>query len=197
MVAWHVLGLVLRHFAHPVGKIPMSWQRLTTNVRSGMAQRQVGTTDFAQDRSNAFSHSNLHNQAVHLDESAMIGHPGSPAVRGNDTHNTTSAMSQSQTLTPARGGTLKKRQSLSRKNSLKRSGSRKDSRPGSVKSLTFADDVDGQGSEMNSAFFTPVPTTGSPTEILANRFQGMFRYAGCIGYLRRGLVLIGPITSLA
>ncbi|KAL9025056.1 MAG: hypothetical protein Q9196_006054 [Gyalolechia fulgens] len=25
---------------------------------------------------------------------------------------------------------------------------------------------------MNSAFFTPVPTTGSPTEILANRFQG-------------------------
>ncbi len=82
-------------------------------------------------------------------------------------------MSQSHTLTPSRGGTLKKRQSLSRKTSLKRSGSKKGSRPGSVRSLTFADDVDGQGSEMHSAFFTPVPTSGSPTEILANRFQGV------------------------
>lgn len=95
----------------------------------------------------------------------------------SDTHQATSTISQSHTLTPSRGGTLKKRQSLSRKNSLKRSGSRKDSRPGSVKSLTFADDVGGHGSEMNSAFFTPVPTTGSPTEILANRFQGRFHDA--------------------
>ena len=80
-------------------------------------------------------------------------------------------MSQSHTLTPSRGGTLKKRQSLSRKNSLKRSGSRKGSRPGSVRSSSFADGVEGYGSEMNSAFYTPVPTTGTPTEILAERFQ--------------------------
>lgn len=32
--------------------------------------------------------------------------------------------------------------------------------------------VANQGSEMNSAFYTPVTTKGSPTEILANRFQG-------------------------
>ena len=84
-----------------------------------------------------------------------------------------SSMSQSHTITPSRGGTLKKRQSLSRKTSLKRSGSKKGSQPGSVKGLTFADDVGDHGSEMHSAFFTPVPTSGSPTEILANRFQGV------------------------
>lgn len=143
-----------------------------------MAQRQVGAADFSQGGSNTLSHSNFHNQSVHLDESVMVGHPGPSTIGESDSHHPTSTMSQSHTLTPSRGGTLKKRQSLSRKNSWKRSGSRKDSRPGSVKSLTFADDVGGHGSEMNSAFFTPVPTTGSPTEILANRFQGRFHYAG-------------------
>lgn len=136
-----------------------------------MAQRQVGATEFAQGGSDPLAHSNLHNQSVHLDGNTMVGHPGSSTAGESDTHNVTSTMSQSHTLTPSRGGTLKKRQSLSRKNSLKRTGSRKDSRPASVKSLTFADDVGGYGSEMTSAFFTPVPTTGSPTEILANRFQ--------------------------
>ncbi len=141
-----------------------------------MAQRQAEATDFGQGGSKALSHSNLHSQPVHLDENPMVGHPGSSTVGESDTHHTTSTMSQSQTLTPSRGATLKKRQSLSRKNSLKRSGSRKDSRPGSVKSLTLTEDVGGHGSEMNSAFFTPVPTTGSPTDILANRFQGRFHY---------------------
>lgn len=88
-----------------------------------------------------------------------------------------SVMSQSHTLTPSRGGTLKKKRSLSRKGSVKRSGSRKDSRPGSVRSLGLADqDYDGgHDNQMNSAFFTPVPTAGSPTEILANRFQCKFK----------------------
>lgn len=142
-----------------------------------MAQQQVGATDFTQGGSNPLSHSNLHNQSVYLDKTAMVDHPGSSTVGESDTHHANFTMSQSQTLTPSRGGTLKKRQSLSRKNSLKRSGSRKNSRPGSVKSLTFADDVVGHGPEMNSAFFTPVPTTGSPTEILANRFQGRLCFA--------------------
>lgn len=61
---------------------------------------------------------------------------------------------------------------------MKRTGSKRGSRPGSVKSLNLADDADGQGTEINSAFFTPVPTTGNPTEILANRFQGMYSSCG-------------------
>ena len=162
-----------------------------------MAQRQVGATEFAQGGSDPLAHSNLHNQSVHLDGNTMVGHPGSSTAGESDTHNVTSTMSQSHTLTPSRGGTLKKRQSLSRKNSLKRTGSRKDSRPASVKSLTFADDVGGYGSEMTSAFFTPVPTTGSPTEILANRFQGRFRFADHMEQLQKGHALIRLTVSLA
>ncbi len=139
-----------------------------------MAQRQVEATDIRQDGSSPLSPSHLRNQSEHFEENPTVGHLG---FGESDTHHATSTMSQSHTLTPSRGGTLKKRQSISRKNSLKRSGSRKNSRPGSVKSLTFADDVGGHGSEMNSAFFTPVPTTGSPTDMLANRFQGKLLYA--------------------
>ncbi|KAI4097179.1 MAG: hypothetical protein LQ344_000589 [Seirophora lacunosa] len=84
-----------------------------------------------------------------------------------------STMSQSQTLTPSRGGTLKKKRSLSKRGSVKRSASRRNSYAASIKGLAAGDSqYDGaDDDQMNSAFFTPVPTTGSPTEILANRFQ--------------------------
>ena len=54
---------------------------------------------------------------------------------------------------------------------MKRSSSRRSSRAGSVRSLALqsAGDTD----ETHSAFYSPVPTTGNPTEILANRFQGV------------------------
>lgn len=48
-------------------------------------------------------------------------------------------------------------------------------RAGSVRSLALGDrekyNVDGD-EDMNSAFYIPVPTTGNPTEVLAERFQG-------------------------
>lgn len=91
-----------------------------------------------------------------------------------DMRRSSSTMSQSHTLTPSRGGTLKKKKSLSRKGSVKRSGSRRNSYAGSIKGLDVGDSqydaVDDE--QMHNAFFKPVPTTGSPTEILANRFQG-------------------------
>lgn len=88
-------------------------------------------------------------------------------------HRADSTMSQSHTLTPSRGGTLKKRQSLKKKSSLRRSASGKNSRPGSIRSFGGEKEVySGDQDELNNAFFTPVPTSGSPTEILANRFQG-------------------------
>ncbi|KAL8915563.1 MAG: hypothetical protein Q9171_000128 [Xanthocarpia ochracea] len=87
---------------------------------------------------------------------------------GGDIHRSDSTKSQSHTLTPSRGGTLKKKQSLSKKGSVRRTGSRRNSHVGSVRDQQY----DGANDdEMNSAFFTPVPTTGTPTEILANRFQ--------------------------
>lgn len=63
---------------------------------------------------------------------------------------------------PQRSGTLKK------KNSVKRSGSRK-SKPGSIRSIKMEQQ---EQLDVNSAFYTPVPTNNSPTELLVNRFQG-------------------------
>jgi len=101
--------------------------------------------------------------------SSAVGGGSSGELRRNN-----STMSQSHTLTPSRGGTLKKRQSLKKKSSLRRSASGKQSRPGSIRSLDGEKEVyNGDYAELNNAFFTPVPTTGSPTEILADRFQGM------------------------
>jgi len=88
-----------------------------------------------------------------------------------------SVMSQGDTLIPSRGGTLKKKASLKRSGSLKRSSSRRSSRAGSVRSLVLQAPADVD--DMHSAFFSPVPTTGNPTEILANRFQGA--YIPCAG----------------
>lgn len=117
----------------------------------------------------------------HTDQSQDLGagQRGSTLVDnaaggGEGMQRSNSTMSQSHTLTPSRGGTLKKRRSLSKKGSVKRSGSQRSSYAGSTKGLTTGDASydDADNEEMNSAFFVPVPTTGSPTEILANRFQG-------------------------
>ncbi|KAK6527889.1 hypothetical protein TWF281_009155 [Arthrobotrys megalospora] len=61
--------------------------------------------------------------------------------------------------------TLKKRNSFRRSSSLKRSGSR------SRRSTVGEMDSDNP----NSAFHSPVPSHGSPTEVLANRFSGWRR----------------------
>lgn len=100
--------------------------------------------------------------------SSIIGADGTDLRRRDPT------ISQSLAALPSRGGTLKKKRSLSRKGSVKRSSSKRASRSGSLMGvgLDGRDDYAGDfGDEMNSAFFTPVPVTGNPTEILANRFQ--------------------------
>jgi hypothetical protein len=87
-----------------------------------------------------------------------------------------SRMSQShlQPLPPSKPGTLKKKASLKRTASLRRTASRRSSYAGSVKSLKLGDkEKYGTVEANNSAFFCPVPTSGSPTELLAARFQGM------------------------
>ncbi|KAI9147863.1 Phosphatidylinositol 4,5-bisphosphate-binding protein SLM1 [Paramyrothecium foliicola] len=76
---------------------------------------------------------------------------------------------QQQITLPSRGNTLKKRSSSRRSASLGRSASRRSMKAGSVRSLALnsASDPD----EGHSAFFCPIPTSGNPTEVLANRFQ--------------------------
>jgi hypothetical protein len=80
------------------------------------------------------------------------------------------ASTLNQGAAPSRSGTLKKRSSVKRSASLKRSGSRKSTHAGSIRGVSI-EDVDRPSNKHNSVFYTPVPTTGSPTEILANRFQ--------------------------
>ena len=70
----------------------------------------------------------------------------------------------------SRGNTLKKKQSLRRSGSLKRSSSRRSMKAGSVRSLALQSTS--EPDEQRSAFYCPVPTSGNPTEVLANRFQG-------------------------
>ncbi len=136
-----------------------------------------GATDFAQGAPNTTSPLS---QSAHQSQSEEL----SADQRGyqlvdngpdGDMRRANSTLSQSHTLTPSRGGTLKKKQSVSRKGSLKRASSRRSSAAGSARSVAFANDGAAEGGEMNSAFYTPVPTSGNPTEILANRFQGMLR----------------------
>ena len=69
------------------------------------------------------------------------------------------------------GGTLRKRGSLRKRDSLRRSNSKRSVTAGSIKGTREDDD------EYNSVYHTPVPTSGNPTDILANRFQGKLRAA--------------------
>lgn len=81
------------------------------------------------------------------------------------------ASTLNQGAAPSRSGTLKKRSSVKRSGSLKRSGSRRSLHAGSIRGVAVNDDDQPATARHNSVFYTPVPTSGSPTDILANRFQ--------------------------
>lgn len=90
-----------------------------------------------------------------------------------------SQVSRARSPVPSRSSTLKKKPSLSRKGSLRRNGSRRSMRAGSVRSVSLGDrEKYSDGTEdANSAFTIPIPTSGNPTEVLSNRFQGVSRYS--------------------
>lgn len=81
----------------------------------------------------------------------------------------------SRSATPSRQGTLVKKGSLKKTGSIRRSGSKRSMRAGSVRSLQLGDKekYGTDGDDPNSVFHVPIPTNGTPTETLANRFQGM------------------------
>ena len=97
-------------------------------------------------------------------ESSTIGEAPPPISRKNSNASTTAVSSS----VPGRSNTLKKRDSVKRMSSvIKRSGSKRSVTAGSVADHPRVD----SSKEYNSPFTTPIPTTGSPTEVLANRFQ--------------------------
>ncbi|KAK9415940.1 putative PH domain-containing protein [Seiridium unicorne] len=88
--------------------------------------------------------------------------------------NTTGDGTTTGSISLSRGNTLKKKSSLRRSGSrgagsIRRSSSRRSMKAGSVRSLALQSSHDPE--ETQSAFFCPVPTTGNPTEVLSNRFQ--------------------------
>lgn len=104
--------------------------------------------------------------------SAVSGMQGAGIDRSASSASTAVAYNQANNQgTPSRNNTLKKKASMRRSTgatgSLKRSSSRKSLAAGSIKSVAGGNETE----DFNSAFHTPVPTHGSPTDILANRFQ--------------------------
>jgi BAR-like protein/PH (Pleckstrin Homology) domain-containing protein len=91
--------------------------------------------------------------------------------RYNTMHRSNSFVSNggNDDILPTRSNTLKKKPSMRRSASLKRSGSRRSMKAGSVRSLALQSSSDPD--EAHSAFHCPVPTSANPTEVLANRFQ--------------------------
>lgn len=159
--------------------------RLPTRTLSTRSQRNsyLGSTapaetDFAHSQGAPMESSPL-GQTAAFNDGTELSYRDTSSIADGGTESglrrSNSQMSQSQTLLPSRGGTLKKKASLKRSGSLKRSSSRRSSRAGSVRSLNLGEKEKynpAEAEELNSAFFSPVPTSGSPTELLANRFQG-------------------------
>ncbi|KAG5759215.1 hypothetical protein H9Q72_012658, partial [Fusarium xylarioides] len=100
--------------------------------------------------------------------SVLLDYP-SPSANMQRSNSVHSFVTGDDQQLPARQNTLKKKSSVRRNGSLKRSSSRRSMRAGSVKSLALQSSSDHD--EAHSAFYCPVPTSGNPTETLSNRFQ--------------------------
>ncbi|KNG52701.1 ph domain-containing protein [Stemphylium lycopersici] len=129
----------------------------------------VGATDFAGSSPAPASYDR--SRLGRFEEDFDARTRGSSVLDG-DVHQRSSSRSSAlnQGATPSRSGTLKKKGSVKRTGSMKRSGSRKSMHAGSIRGVTIADQEHGYDRE-DSVFYTPVPTKGTPTEILAERFQ--------------------------
>ncbi|KAF3004950.1 hypothetical protein E8E13_007636 [Curvularia kusanoi] len=102
--------------------------------------------------------------------SSVIEGGGVPYRSASRASSTVRDSTLNQGSTPSRSGTLKKKGSVKRTGSLKRSGSRKSLHAGSIRGVPLDDQEHGYDRE-DSVFYTPVPTKGSPTDVLADRFQ--------------------------
>ncbi|KAI4729950.1 hypothetical protein E4T49_02302 [Aureobasidium sp. EXF-10728] len=118
---------------------------------------------------NASQHDFAHEGEKPLTVGNTVGNPTPTTLEDGGVYRSASSASTAAYtgMTPSRGGTLKKKASVSRKSSLGRSGSRRSLAAGSIAGVG----TPGAHDDYNSALSTPIPTHGSPTDILANRFQ--------------------------
>jgi hypothetical protein len=137
------------------------------------SQLNVGVNDFADDHYGSAPAE----RRGRFEENFDARTRGASVLDGDIPQRSASRASRASTTlnqgsTPSRSGTLKKKGSVKRSASLKRSGSRKSMHAGSIRGVTIDDQERGYDRE-DSVFYTPVPTKGSPTEVLAERFQSM------------------------
>jgi hypothetical protein len=140
---------------------------LNTRAATGSGAVVLATTPGNLAESSPSSQAVVSAQQSRFNEEWDASQRGSSIIDDPALRRSNSMASHGETSTPSRGGTLKKKASLRRGNSLKRNSSRRSSRAGSVRSLV----LEPEENETNSAFYSPVPTSGNPTEILANRFS--------------------------
>ncbi|KAH8726611.1 hypothetical protein GQ44DRAFT_705224 [Phaeosphaeriaceae sp. PMI808] len=132
----------------------------------------VGVNDFAN---GDYSASAPGERRGRFEENFDVRTRGSSVLDGDIPQRSASRASRAsstlnQGATPSRSGTLKKKGSVKRGASLKRSGSRRSMHAGSIRGVTIDDQERGYDRE-DSVFYTPVPTKGAPTDLLADRFQ--------------------------
>ncbi|KXL47023.1 hypothetical protein M433DRAFT_181207 [Acidomyces richmondensis BFW] len=132
----------------------------------------TGTNDFAQGNPSVTSplaqQSSFHEDVDASQRGSSVIDDGAGHGLGRSTSTASTAV---PAATPSRSGTLKKRNSMRRSastKSLKRSSSKRSLKAGSIKGMG---PVDTANDDANAWSYTPVPTQGSPTDILANRFQ--------------------------
>lgn len=127
------------------------------------------TTDFAHGNptlssplAQSMSTAPIHSPTTYTDPSSAGDDAHAGLVRATSTASTAVPASA-----PARSNTLRKKASMRRADSLKRSSSKRSLKAGSIAGFGGVD----SNQEYSSFSTTPIPTQGSPTEILANRFQ--------------------------
>ncbi|KAI1319591.1 hypothetical protein F5Y16DRAFT_414214 [Xylariaceae sp. FL0255] len=160
----------------PPQTVPVEDQTISNTLANSYSAHPVADNPNRQPKFNEEWDTSVRGSSV-LDGSTLQQHQRSmsPNIQRSN-----SAMSQrsevitgdaasTHSISLSRGNTLKKKASLRRSGSLKRSSSRRSMKAGSVRSLALqsSHDID----ELHSAFYCPIPTSGTPTEVLANRFQ--------------------------
>ena len=138
----------------------------------------TGVSDFAHGMPSQSSPLSAihHPQQSHYDDGAPSFITGDDGAAPRPPRSASTASTAVPLVAPSLSNTLKKKQSATRlvtrsasQKSLKRSTSRKSLAPGGIGGMAQDGSVDGE--DYYSALYTPIPTTGTPTEVLANRFQ--------------------------
>lgn len=134
-----------------------------------------GTPDPNSPLSQSMNTTIVHRGPGNFHEDFDASRPHSTVVGSGDGGNagmdraTSMATTAVPSAAPARSNTLRKKSSMKRVNSLKRSSSKRSMKAGSI--AGYGGGSAEMGQEYNSYFKTPIPTQGAPTEVLANRFN--------------------------